>query len=676
MRAAIAAALAGVACAALAETQFRTDPWIGAGMVFQRGAPFEVSGDGNPGDTVTVTLGKSAAKGTVDAKGRWTAALPPFAEGGPFTLTVAASSGAKLEMSDVYAGDVWVCSGQSNMEMPVWCLDPYFRMPDGDKLAAAAHDPKLRLLKAPKATSLLPKARFAEEVAWQGATTSGAVEPFSAVGYTFGLELRRRHPDVPIGLVGTYWGGTRIEPWIPEETLAKAGYAKEVDFLVEARRADFKPKVSEADAVKYRTWLKAFEAEFEKGRKPGAWKTGDLTTLPSLPAPGVAEYRFTFEVKPEAVGHDFTFHIDAVDDADVTFLDGREIGATTPFRGHTFCWQEKRDYAFKVDRPGRHEIVLRGYSLCGPLWMYAPIRVQDRTDGTVIDLGAKPFEERILFLADLSKVGGPRPTPPELEADPRKSNSAPAVIFNAMVAPLKGMRVAGTVWFQGCSNNTEADRYAGFGRTQVSGWREFFRSPSMPFLVTQLAAWEHETAPRNRLKDDFWKETKTDDLGFAPLRAAQYEYGTEPDCGIACAIDIGDSSNIHFPNKREVGRRLAHEAFRVAYGEKGFAPGPSVRSASVRGGKVVVKVKDSGEGLAVDGDGTVSPRVFALAGKDGVVRWATARLTGPDEIEVSCDGVEEPTEVRYAYIAYPGGNLIRRKGDGLPLFPFRLSPAR
>jgi len=674
-RAMIAAALAlvfpglmtlgGVA----APENFRTDPWIGEGMVFQRGVPFEVSGDGNPGDTVTVVLDKATSKTRVDSRGRWTARLPAFAEGGPYTLRICASSGARQELPDIYAGDVWICSGQSNMQMPVWGLDPFFRLSDGNKVAASAHDPQLRLFQVPHSTALHPQTRFAAEVGWKGAVSPEAVKPFSAVGYSFGRELRRRHPGVPIGLVGTYWGGTRIEPWIPERALASAGYTNEIARLVGMRRIDFKPQMSAADAEKYNAWLKAFERAFEVESRPGAWRRSDCESIPSLNAPGVAEYRFTFKIGPEAVGHDFVFHIDAVDDADITFLDGREIGATTPLRGDTSTWEKKRDYAFKVDRPGRHEIVVRGYSFFGSLGLSSPVEVLDRTTGVKTDLDESPFEERILFRADIKRLGA-RPMPPEATSDPRKDNTLPSSVFNAMVAPLKGMRVTGTIWFQGCANGNEAGRYAGFGRTLVGAWREWFEYPSMPFLVAQLGSFKRET-PRSRLSDDFWKAMKPDDSGFAFLREAQYDYGTDPGCGIACAIDIGDHSNIHFPNKREVGRRLAHEAFRVAYGEKGFAPGPSVVCAFIRNGKVVVKVKDAGEGLSADGDGVISPRVFSLAGEDGTPRWATARIADSDEIEVESEAVAEPREVRYAFTGYAGGNLIRRKGDGLPLFPFR-----
>lgn len=478
----------------------RTDPWIGAGMVFQRGKPFEVSGDGAPGDKILVRLDGQCAGIRVDARGRWCATLPPFAVGGPYALSVESATGAKLAFDEVYAGDVWICSGQSNMEMPVWGENPFYRLPDGEAVAAAAHDPQLRLFKVKRHLSAFPQSRFVEQPCWRGADAPDSVAPFSSVGYYFGCFLRQRHPDVPVGLVDSSWGGTRIEPWIPEGALAMAGFADEINALLKIRRDDL-----EGPAAKIDVW---------------------------------PDYRL------------------------------------------------------------------------------------------------------------------------------------PSVVFNGMVAPLKGMRATGAIWFQGCANGREADRYAGFGRLLVRAWRDWFRHPSMPFLVAQIGAFKRET-PQSRLDDGFWRTMSPDDTGFSYLREAQYDYGTDPGCGIACAIDIGDHSNIHFPNKREVARRLAHEAFRVAYGEAGFAPGPSVGRAVRAGAKVIVTVKDAGRGLAVDGDGTISPRVFSLAGQDGRLVWATARLAGPDAIEVAAPEVPNPVEVRYAFTGYAGGNLVRRIGDGLPLFPFR-----
>jgi len=651
-------------------TVLRTDPWFGEGMVFQRERIFKVSGDAKPGAKVTVTVGDRSNTRTADGKGRWSVPLEPFAAGGPFVMTVEASTGEKLVYKDVYAGDVWMCSGQSNMEMPVWGGGAHYRLPDGEAVAAAANDPMLRLMNVPRRVSVTPETRFAQAAVWQGATTPEAVKPFSAVGYFFGLELRKRHPDVPVGLINASWGGTRIEPWIPEGALATAGYEKEINRLAQVRRDDLEgDAASGADPAAFKKWIAAFDASLEKEAVYGAWKDGDQTTFPSLTQPGAAEYRFFFDVKADEVKHDFVFHLDCVDDADITFLDGREIGATTPSRGHTNTWDAKRDYAFKVDKPGRHELVVRAFSHRNGLCLSTAIWVDDKTSGTRTNFAEAPWQERILFKVD-DKALGKCPLPPEVKLDPKQDNTLPSALFNGMIAPFKEMPLTGTIWFQGCANGLEPERYAGLGRTLAGAWRDWFKTPEMPFLVAQIGAFKRET-PRARMNDDFWKEMKPDDTGFSFMREAQFDYGTDPLCGIACAIDIGDHSNIHFPNKKEVGRRLAHEAFRVAYGEKGFAPGPSVARADRVGSKVLVKVKDAGKGLSVDGDGVISPRVFSLAGTNGVLHWASARLKGMGVIEVSSPKVSEPVEVRYAFTGYAGGNLVRRKEDGLPLFPFR-----
>lgn len=652
-------------------SNLRTDSWIGEGMVFQRGRMFEVTGDGKPGDKITVKINGITAAGKVNRYGRWSATLPPFKAGGPYVMEIVSSSGEKLELKDMYAGDVWICSGQSNMEMPVWSTSPFYRLDEGRELAAAANDSKLRLFLVGNSMALFPLKRFKGNPSWKGATSAAAVEPFSSVAYYFGMELRKRYPDVPIGLVDSSWGGTRIEPWIPEGALMAGDYSKELNRLSSARRDDITIPEAERESAAYQAWLKAFEEDFKKNCKFGEWKKGDRSVFPTLTEPGVLEFRFVFDIPQSEVADDFVFHVEAVDDADITYLNGREIGATMPTRGAKNTWLAKRDYRFKTDRAGRQEIVLRGYSYNNELYLKVPLYVKNLKTGRVIDLSESQFEERILYRANIAKLGGPRPIPPEAKApDASQDRTLPSSIFNAMIAPLKGMPVKGTIWFQGCANGRESERYHRLGVTLANAWRSYFRSPKMSFLVAQIGAFKRES-PRSRLPDDFWKEMKPDDVGFSLMREAQYKLGTEPLGGIVCCMDIGDHSNIHFKNKRDVGRRLAREAFRVTYGEKGFPCGPSIERAEIRGSRVIVKVKDAGKGLVVDGDGKVSPRVFSLAGKDGKLHWATAKLIGADEIEVSSAQVPEPREVRYAFTGFAGGNLVRRKGDGLPLFPFR-----
>ena len=653
----------------VANTALRTDSWIGSGMVFQRGRAFVVRGEGKPGATVQAALDGHVAKGTVGKDGRWSVTLPPFKAGGPYVLAVESSTGEKLTMDEVYAGDVWMCSGQSNMEMPVWGSGYHYRLPDGQEVAAAAHDPMLRLMQVPHALDIRPVDRLPEGAKWRGATTPEAVKPFSSVGYFFGLELRKRHPDVPVGLINASWGGTRIEPWIPEGAFGAAGYGTELNRLAQARRDDLEYKSPARDGEPFLAWVRAFLKSFEKGIKPGPWTKGNRGTMPSLLQPGVAEYRFTFDVKPGEEKHNFVFHMDFVDDADITYLDGKQIGATMPTLGHKYTWERPRNYAFTVQAPGRHEIVVRGFSHRGALGIGTSIRLEDRTSGAKTEYGEAEWEERILFLAD-AKALGEAPMPGEVALESKCDNTLPTCLYNAMIAPFDGMPLTGALWFQGCANGNEADRYAGLGRTLVASWRDVFRTPKMPFLVAQIGAFKKET-PKKRLPDDFWKTMEPDDTGFAYLREAQYEYGTEENCGVVCAMDIGDHSNIHFPNKKEVGRRLAREAFRIAYGEEGFAPGPSVARAFRRGSSAIVETKDFGEGLVVDGDGTISPRVFVLVGTNGVPVWATAKLIGKGTFEVSAPEVDVPAEVRYCFTGYAGGNLVRRTGDGLPIFPFR-----
>jgi sialate O-acetylesterase len=213
-------------------------------------------------------------------------------------------------------------------------------------------------------------------------------------------------------------------------------------------------------------------------------------------------------------------------------------------------------------------------------------------------------------------------------------------------------------------------------KTQIKSWRRAWRDDAMPFLITQLAAFAQHR-PENRLPDDFWKDEKPGaNPGYAPFRSIQETFLDYPRAGVPCTIDVGDHSDIHPGDKKSVGLRLAHEAMRVAYGDVSCLPGPRARVARCAEGGVEVVFDNVGEGLAIP-EGALGPHIVAVAGVDGSFVWADAEVRGRDTLFIRDPGVPGgAARVQYAYNAFAPGPFLRRKGDGLPAFPFRTDVAR
>ena len=686
----------GISCPAAVDTRgmppFSLHNVYGDHMVLQRGKPLRFSGTSVPLGEVTVDFHGVVRKAEADACGEWVVELPAEEAGGPYELKVSPPWNAPipLVLRDIYVGEVWVCSGQSNMEMPVWGDGEHYRLPNGREVARAANDPGIRLFKVPRAMSPDGPCRAVSAVAaWKVATTPQAVEPFSSTAWYFGQNLRRElGPDVAIGLVDASWGGSRIEPWIPRSQFERDGDRGILDRLdlysVEKRQgADWTDRVAEMRRLEWKAldaWLARFNA-YDPARSREAvenWSRADYddsgwTRLPrnemtGLAQPGVVWYRFAFDVPAEQADRPLTFRIGFVNDADETYLDGRLIGRTQPHDVENY-WAAPRAYAFKA-AAGRHVLAIRAMDHNGPGYIGGDVRVADAEGGTLVDLSAQEWVEKIEFRVDPRRLEQ-RPPLTAGDINPRHNYVFPTGLWNAMVAPVSAFNVRGVIWYQGCSNAAESN-YTVRERQLFEGWRTAFRDAGLPFLVTQLSALEQHI-PAERGPADFWRRQKpTDNLTFVALRAQQDEMSAYPHTGLACTIDIGDAFDIHPKNKAEVGRRLCHEAMRVAYGRAERLPGPRFASLTREGAALVVAVKDAGNGLVATG-GKVNPHLFALAGADGVWHWAEGELRGGDKLVVTSADVSEPVGVRWCWNGYPPDVNVHRADDGLPLFPFEAS---
>jgi len=617
--------------------------------VLQRDRPIPVWGRAQPDADVTVSLAGKRVQARADAQGRWRAELPALRAGGPYTLT-AHSGGATQTASDVLVGDVWLCSGQSNMELQVKrTLNSRAEIQDAD-------NDRIRLLKVGLKESVAPREHFELPVRWQK-TTPADVPEFSAACYYFARELQKS-VDVPMGLVNSSWGGSRIEAWIGAESLRRlGGYDDALDVL--AQYAD-DPLAAAANwgEVWARWWRgrpgvapgdEPWRADYAPGksapdeawraapRELGAWEGWGVPELAEFN--GMLWYRTTLGLSAAQAAQDAVLELGTVDEVDMTWVNGRGVGSA--YIG------EPRKYPLPrgLLHEGDNTLVVNVLDtyVFGGITGPSSSRVLRFADGTSIPLDGH-WQYRIVP----DTVG----TPP---LAPWMSASGKTTLFNGMVAPLVGYGLRGALWYQGESNTGQPAAYRDLLRAYRDDLRAHF-GKDLPLFVVQLANFG--PAP-----------TRPTESGWAELREVQREVAAEdPRTGLAVAIDIGDRYDIHPANKQELGRRLARAARRVVYGEKIAETGPVPLSAKREGDAVVVAFGDvAGKLVAYGYD---KPIGFELCGSGpGSCRYADAEIRGAGEVVLRAP-VANPTRVRHAWADSPIVTLF--DGDGLPAGPFEL----
>ncbi len=472
---------------------------------------------------------------------------------------------------------------------------------------------------------------------------------FTAVGYFFARELRH-HRDVPIGLINTSWGGSRIEPWMSAEALGldAATMAGLLDAEAEAEQAtlaSIRAKVGE---------LPASDGGIVDGRP--VWAAPDLDDSGWLELDaarlweeqgwdgmdGIAWYRSSFELTADEAKAGIRLGLGTVDDCDTSWVNGQQVGRTD------WAWNRARLYDVPPEalRPGRNVIAIRVEDGGGGGGLYGSADTRFLESG-----GARrPLAERWRFRIGWVNV-----------STEYRKNQVRTVLYNKMIHPLLPFPVAGFLWYQGESNagGDDAFAYRTLFTTMIRQWRADWGRGDLPFLWVQLANFRE---PVEEPGDSDW----------AMLRESQSAALALPNTAQAVAIDIGDAADIHPRNKQEVGRRLALAARKVAYSEKLVFSGPTYRSHEIKDGRVVIAFDHTGGGLAARGRSDGRLAEFAIAGDDQTFVRAEAVIEG-DRVVVWSDQVAEPVAVRYAWADNPAGaNLVN--AEGLPASPFRSTP--
>lgn len=621
-------------------------PLFSDDMVLQRQVQFPVWGWTTPGASVTVSMRGKEARAVADAQGKWLARLGPFEAGGPFTLKV--SGPQSVILNNVLIGDVWLASGQSNMEMGITQVN------DAQEEVARADYPQIRLFAVPKvmATKPLSTVKGRWLVCNPKNIAAGGWGGFSAVAYFFGRHLHKEL-NVPIGLLHSSWGGTAAEGWVSAEALSLMP-----DFLPAVRNLektleDLKKGPAGFDKQIEEWWSRNDPGSSSKPTwadpsiDTAGWKTMRLPQYwedAGLPAyDGVVWFRRTFELPREWSGRDLILHLGAIDDFDTTFVNGSAVGSM-------YKWDAPRSYRVPAHllRPGVNTIAIRVLDTGVGGGIYGPpeqIKIESAGGGEPISLAGE-----WLYRASVALDQFKTPPPHQSATDFSVVN----IRYNGMIAPILPFSIKGAIWYQGETNVGRGEQYERLMPVLIRDWRTRFGVGDFPFLIVQLANYmERRDVPA----ESDWAR-----LREAQLRVSQ----TVPHSGLAVALDIGDAKDIHPKNKQDVGYRLALAALSAAYGRKLEFSGPIYRSMKVEGGAIRLSFDHTGGGLVARGGAPLTG--FAVAGEDGRFVWADAVIEGA-EVVVSSPSVRRPVAVRYGWADNPAINLYN--GAGLPASSFR-----
>ena len=616
---------------------------LGNNMVLQQGKPVPVWGWATPGEAVIVKIAGQEKATKADANGKWQVKLDPLkAGGGPYELTVAGAT--TITLKNILVGEVWVCSGQSNMQFGT-----------GGALNAAeeikqATFPNIRLFVTNYAAPAAPAADC--QGAWAECSPQ-TVGGFSAVGYFFGRKL---HQDlgVPVGLIDSAVGGTPVESWTSRE-----GLAAEPEGKLFAERLDQIMAAYPEAVKKYEETLANFEKDkaAADAAKPddSTWGTADLDdtkwqdmALPTrweavgLDIDGVVWFRTSVAVPEAWVGKDLSLKLGPIDDNDITYVNGEKVGETNG-------WTTPRVYPVpgKLVKAGKLVIAVRVTDTggAGGIWgkpedlTLAPAAGEGKDALTLAGKWRYAVAVKLL----------PRPGPPMGPGNAW----LPTSLYNGMIAPLVPFAIQGAIWYQGEANAGRAYQYRALMPAMIRDWRRVWGQGDLAFGMVQLANF---TAAVPTPGDSDWAE----------LREAQTLALKTPNTGMAVIIDIGDAADIHPKNKQDVGLRLALWALAQTYGKKLVYSGPLYDSLKIDGDKVRLSFKHLGGGLVAKGGAL---KTFAIAGEDKKWVWADAVIDGATVV-VSSAQVPKPVAVRYAWANNPEGcNLYNQ--EGLPASPFR-----
>ena len=625
-------------------------------MVLQADQPVRIWGQAEPNENVEVRFSSQVAKATASKQGKWQITLPALtASFQPQTLSVKGHN--ELLFQDVLVGEVWLASGQSNMEWKLIDAD------GGHDAVATSSDEGLRLF-AVAHPDKLPATPTDVEGQWAVSGPSTSSE-FSAVGFFFGRHLRKALAR-PVGIIDTSWGGTPVEAWTSREALSRNVEGR----YILRRQQGMKPKTPEQDAADLKAYESAhavwertnlytdpgIESEAQGFSRPGIPQAGwEKKNMPAhwedvgLQGDGAVWFRKDFQVPQQWVGQELELHLGVLNDCDTIFINASKVGESCAHTPDTHRKPRMVRIPGALVKPGLLLVAVRVFDERGNGGFSSPAEslfVQPVAGGTRMSLAGAWNMRQEKLLATMNPRWDLEPQRPVGYPHPNAAHA----LWDAFVAPLAPYAIKGAIWYQGESNAARAVQYRTLFPAMIVDWRQRWNQGSFPFYFVQLAGYRATGHPAE------WPE----------LREAQTIALKLPQTGMAVAIDIGNPNDIHPKNKLAVAERLARWALGKTYGQPLVVSGPLYKRMKVET-KGIRLWFDHAQGLRV-APGEATLRAFEIAGADRKFHPGEAVIEA-ETVVVSARGISRPAAVRYGWDGAPPCNL--QNAEGLPASPFR-----
>ncbi|MFG4004430.1 sialate O-acetylesterase [Flavobacterium aquidurense] len=623
-----------IMCSILANANVRMPLLFSDGMVLQRNKEIPVWGWAEPNEKVEVHFNKQIKTTQADKDGKWMIKLSAEKAGGPFELSITGKN--KITIKDILVGEVWICSGQSNMEFQM------YKTMNAEKEMADSNYPMIRHFGVAQDLSGTPKEDL-KAGKWLVANKEN-IRDFTAAGFFFAKKLYTEL-KIPIGIINTSWGGTNVETWTSREAFEKSNEFKtmiadvpqvDMDAVFEVYKKSVLDNVKKVQgfdvSMKNEDQFKTFDfndKNWPEIKVPSLWENQQIGNID-----GVVWMRKTITLTAEQAKSEAVLYLSKVDDEDITYVNGVEVGTNK-------IWETLRVYKIPpgVLKEGKNVIAVRIADYSGGGGIY----------GDPADLKIQ-FKDSNLPLEGLWKFNVVQV---KIAVSP---NSYPSLLYNAMVNPLIPYAFQGVLWYQGEANVWRAKQYKKAFPLMINDWRTKWNQGDFPFYFVQLSTF-----------NEFNGNSKVGSR-WAELREAQAETLKLKNTGMVVTTDIGNAKDIHPTNKQDVGLRLAAIALNNVYGKKQICSGPTFKSQEIKGNEIILTFDNLGSGLSTS-DHSENVKGFEIAGADKVFHSAKAIIKN-NKVIVSSDEVKNPVAVHYGW-ADDDTEINLFNKEKFPASPFR-----